>query len=218
MIKLKDISFKYNNANEDVLKKVSLTLEKGKTLAVIGPSGGGKSTLLRVISGLEMPYQGTMEIEGKEIVGSKVFVEPEKRGVGMLFQDYALFPHLNIRKNIEFGLKNKTKSEKAAIVAKMLNLVNLQGYEKRFPNELSGGQQQRIALARALAPEPSLLLLDEPFSNLDASLQESVREEMFSIIRKQKMTTIMVTHNPEDANGRTDYVMEIRDGLGSILD
>ncbi len=213
MIKLNNISFKYDNASSDTLKNISLELETGEVLAVVGPSGGGKSTLLRVISGLEKPNAGELYLANKKLCGKGIFVPPEKRGIGMLFQDYALFPHMTVAKNIEYGLIGVNGSGRKKRVKEVLRLVNLSGYEKRYPHELSGGQQQRIALARAIAPTPKIILLDEPFSNLDTHLLQTVREELFGIIREIGITTIMVTHNPEDAQTQADRVIEIVEGV-----
>lgn len=216
MIQLKNISFKYKNATEATLKKINLHLNEGDVLAVVGPSGGGKSTLLRVIAGLEEPYEGQLWINDQVMIDKGTMVKPEKRGVGMVFQDYALFPHMTIRKNIEYGISSYGKKERQDRIKEVLELVELEGYEKRYPHELSGGQQQRIALARALAPKPKILLLDEPFSNLDTQLLEKVREDLFSIIRKTNMTTIMVTHNPEDAKSQADQTVVIDAGVMSV--
>lgn len=207
MIRLENINFKYKNSNEKILKDVSLKLDEGKVLAIVGPSGGGKSTLLRIISGLENPDQGKIWIENSDATT----VKAEKRSVGMLFQDYALFPHMTISKNIAYGITEKSKSERNRIIKEMLNLVDMLGYEKRYPHELSGGQQQRVALARALAAKPRILLLDEPFSNLDTELIDRVRKDLFDVIRKTNITTIMVTHNQEDAN-LADNVVKIEAG------
>ncbi|QUH30584.1 ABC transporter ATP-binding protein [Vallitalea guaymasensis] len=212
MIECKDISFRYSNAIEPTLNKVSFSLHNGGVLAVVGPSGGGKSTLLRVIAGLETPYEGTLSINNKVVFNVNNNVKPENRGIGMLFQDYALFPHMTVKKNIEYGIDHLPKKERKQRLDEVLELVALGGYEKRYPHELSGGQQQRIALARALAPKPKLLLLDEPFSNLDTHLLKKVRDDLFNIIRKTNITTIMVTHNPEDAKAEADKIISIVDG------
>lgn len=196
MLKIKDLFFKYDNSKEIIIDHLNFSLEHGKVLAIVGPSGGGKSTLLRLISGLEVPQAGSIQLHEKDIT----YMRPEKRGVGMLFQDYALFPHMTVEKNIIFGLDKHTRKEKQVILKEMLDLVDLKGYQKRYPHELSGGQQQRVALARALAPKPHILLLDEPFSNLDTELVNDIRKKMFDIIHSFGITTIMVTHNIEDAN------------------
>lgn len=207
MIRLKDISFKYKQAKEDTLKNIDLSLDEGKVLAVIGPSGGGKSTLLRVISGLEKPHSGQIHINDIHMTDTR----PEKRTVGMLFQDYALFPHMTVAKNIAYGLEKAFKNKKDRI-KEMLELVDMAGYEKRYPHELSGGQQQRVALARALAQSPNILLLDEPFSNLDTELLASIREELFRVINSLGITTIMVTHNIKDAELFADQTIRIENG------
>lgn len=212
MIKCDQISFKYDNTTQDTLKKISFSLDRGEVLAIVGPSGGGKSTLLRILAGLEIPDEGTLTINNRIIFNDKINVKPEKRGIGMLFQDYALFPHMNVQKNILYGIDKLPKKEKIKRLDKVLSLVDLVSYKNRYPHELSGGQQQRIALARALAPKPKLLLLDEPFSNLDTHLLERVRNDLFSIIANTNITTIMVTHNPEDANTQADKIISIVDG------
>lgn len=213
MIKLENISFRYDNSKEDILKDVSFTLETSKILAIVGPSGGGKSTLLRVISGLEDPYSGSISIDGKKVFDRHTLVSIESRGVGMLFQDYALFPHMTVQKNIEYGLEKMKKSEKKEKVKEMLKLVELEEYANRYPHQLSGGQQQRVALARSLAPSPKILLLDEPFSNLDSQLLEKVRKDLLKIIEKTGITTIMVTHNPEDAKVMASKIIVINRGI-----
>lgn len=218
MLNLNKIRFRYDNAENMTLDGISISLENGEVMAVVGPSGGGKSTLLRIISGLEKPYDGTITIDGKSIVGKSHFVKPEKRGVGMLFQDYALFPHMTVAKNIGYGIDHLSGKERKTRIKEMLKLVDMEGYDKRYPHELSGGQQQRIALARAIAPEPKILLLDEPFSNLDTQLLEKVREELFEIIRTSGITAVMVTHNPEDARTQADKIVSIVDGKIDAID
>lgn len=202
MLKVCNLSFKYSNSKELVLNEVNTQVNEGDILAIIGPSGGGKSTLLRLISGLEIPITGEIRVDGVDVTNMK----PEKRLIGMLFQDYALFPHMTVEKNIGYGLCIKGNLKRNRI-KQMLEIVNLNGYEKRYPHELSGGQQQRIALARALAPEPKILLLDEPFSNLDSNLQGKIRSEVFDIVRSLKITTIIVTHNKEDAEFANETII-----------
>ncbi len=217
MIKLENICFKYDNAKEDTLKSVDLSMNDGDILAVVGPSGGGKSTLLRIIAGLEKPQKGAMYLGERKIIGEHTFVVPEKRGIGMVFQDYALFPHMTVYKNIEYGMFKMTKVQKRQRVKEMLALVNLEEMENRYPFELSGGQQQRIALARALAPRPEILLLDEPFSNLDTHLLKKIRDELFEIIAEVGITTIMVTHNPEDAREKANRIVRIEKGVAKEI-
>ncbi|CDG01678.1 Putative ABC-type transport system ATP-binding protein (Probable substrate iron(III)) [Clostridium chauvoei JF4335] len=192
-----------------VIDNFSMNIDNGEIVAILGPSGCGKSTILRLIAGLEEPILGEIEIENKVVVNEEKFIQPENRSVGMVFQDYALFPHLNIYENIKFGLNKFSKEEQKDIVLNMIKLVNLQGYEKRYPYELSGGQQQRVALARALAPKPLVLLMDEPFSNLDSHLRGKIREELKSIIKKSKTTCIFVTHDIEDVNAISDRVIQL---------
>lgn len=211
-VNIEKLSFKYKNAKLETLKDFSLHIEKGDIVCILGESGSGKSTALRIISGLEEPSSGTIIINNKLIVDENTFILPEKRGVGMIFQDYALFPHMTVEENIKFGLKKLSKLEKVERVKEMLDLVNLNDYGKRYPHELSGGQQQRVAIARAVAPNPSLLLLDEPFSNLDAHLQNKIREELKSIIKNAGITSIFVTHNVEDAKAVADKVIILKDG------
>lgn len=209
MINVKNLTFQYENAKSPTLKDLSFSLVERQILVVVGPSGGGKSTLLRLLAGLEEPSDGEIQIDSKIMVDKNTFVPAEKRGIGMLFQDYALFPHLTVEKNIAFGLHGFPRKQRKEKVKKMLQLIDLDEYGNRYPHELSGGQQQRVALARALAPAPKVLFLDEPFSNLDTDLLVKVREELFSIVKKAGITTIMVSHNPEDAKVFADQVIRI---------
>ncbi len=211
-IALRNLNFKYKNAEDLTLSDVSFTLPAGKLMAIVGESGSGKSTTLRLIAGLETPISGQIEMDQKLLTDGAKNLPPEKRNVGMLFQDYALFPHLTVEKNIAFGLDGVSKSERKQRVCDMLDLVELGGYEKRYPHELSGGQQQRVALARALAPKPKVLLMDEPFSNLDAHLHGQIRSDVEQIVRKAEITTIFVTHDKEDALEIADHVIVMEQG------
>ncbi|PFM66788.1 ABC transporter [Bacillus cereus] len=206
---MNNLSFRYKNAKQDVIDGLSISIEKGEIVGILGKSGSGKSTLLRLIAGLEYPSSGSIEIKNKTIVADEHFLVPEKREVGMVFQDYALFPHLTVEKNIKFGLHHFSKSEQKNRLLHMLELIDLKGFEKRYPYELSGGQQQRVALARALAPNPSILLMDEPFSNLDADLRGKIRQELKDILKKEGMTCIFVTHDREDVNAICDRVINM---------
>ncbi|MCY6369310.1 ABC transporter ATP-binding protein [Clostridium ganghwense] len=208
-IQIKDLNFKYKNSKQNVIKDFNLNIKRGNIVCILGESGCGKSTILRLISGLEEPLSGSIKIDGKIVVDDKNFVYPEKRGIGMVFQDYALFPHMTIEENIKFGIKKISHDEKKKRVEEVLKLVNLQGYEKRYPHELSGGQQQRVALARAIAPKPALILLDEPFSNLDAHLQNKIRQELKEIIKQTGITSIFVTHDAEDAKAIADQIVNL---------
>lgn len=205
IIEIENLSFSYSRKEVPVIHDFSFSMEKGEIVGILGTSGSGKSTLLRLISGLEMPISGTIRIAGKTIVSDKVFVHPENRGVGMVFQDYALFPHMTVRDNILFGLSKLPRNKRKTRVEEMLDLVHMENFGKRYPHELSGGQQQRIALARALAPRPNLLLMDEPFSSLDADLKGEIREELGVILRKADMTCIIVTHDRNDVEAICDY-------------
>jgi len=221
-IKVNNLSFKYKNANNPTILDFSFSINKGEIISIFGQSGSGKSTILRLIAGLETPKEGSIEINNMIMVDNNTFILPEKRGVGMVFQDYALFPHMSVEENIRFGLKKMSKSEKSNRVDEVLNLVGLQEYKRRYPHELSGGQQQRVALARAIAPKPSLLLLDEPFSNLDADLQAKIREDLKEIITKADITSIFVTHDKEDSIAIADRVVILDEGriikIGSSKD
>lgn len=212
MLKIKNLHFKYKNSKVDSIKNFNIDINKGEIVSILGESGSGKSTVLRVVAGLEEAYKGRITIANNIVYDNNYFVEPEKRGIGMVFQDYALFPHMNVAKNIMFGLKKMSKPEKEVRMMDMLKLVNLEEYKDKYPYELSGGQQQRIAIARALAPNPSILLLDEPFSNLDANLKERIRNELKEIIQKADITCIFVTHDIEDAKALADKVVIIDKG------
>jgi iron(III) transport system ATP-binding protein len=171
---------------------------EGEVVGLAGASGCGKTTLLRLIAGLERPLRGTIKIDGLIVAGPDRFVPPESRRVGMLFQDYGLFPHLTVAANIAFGLHRLARAERKRCVAEMLELIRMPELARRHPYELSGGQQQRVALARALAPRPKLLLLDEPFSNLDAGLRASIRGEVREIISSSAATCLLVSHDKAD--------------------
>lgn len=211
-VEIKDLCFKYKNSEEDNLKDLTISIPKGEIVGILGQSGSGKSTVLRILSGLEEAYKGTITIDGQTVCDNKIFIEPEKRGIGMVFQDYALFPHMTVAKNIMFGLKKLPKAEKEKRMLEMLELVDLKEHKDKYPHELSGGQQQRVAIARALAPSPSILLLDEPFSNLDAHLQKQIRDDMNSILRKAGITSIFVTHDQEDVKAIADKVIVLEQG------
>jgi iron(III) transport system ATP-binding protein len=198
-LKINDLTFAYNKKEEKIIENFNLEVQKGEVVALVGVSGSGKSTVLRLTAGLEIPDSGQIIIAGQPVAGEHKFIVAEKREVGMVFQDYALFPHLSVEKNIAFGIDHLSKSKRKTRVKELLKLVNLEGFEKRYPHQLSGGQQQRIALARTLAPGPEILLLDEPFSNLDAELKDKIRKELNEIIKKIGITTILVSHDREDA-------------------
>jgi iron(III) transport system ATP-binding protein len=192
------------------VKEVDLSVKEGEILAVVGPSGCGKTTLLRLIAGFEVPDSGEVALGGHLVAGRSSFTPPEKRGIGMVFQDYALFPHLTVEKNVGFGLNGRR--DRQEIITSELERVGLSGYEDRYPYELSGGERQRVALARALAPKPVLVLLDEPFSNLDADRRIQVREEVVTILKKAGASAIFVTHDQEEALSIGDRLVVMNQG------
>ncbi|KFF41110.1 MAG: ABC transporter ATP-binding protein [Candidatus Atelocyanobacterium thalassa] len=196
------------NHTTAAIDQVSFKLKQGEILGLLGPSGCGKTTLLRVIAGFEKPSVGTIELAGNIIASPYESIPPEYRNTGMVFQDYALFPHLNIASNIAFGLKKKNLSRNKVKqrVGESLALVGLEGLEKRYPHQLSGGQQQRIALARALAPKPALILLDEPLSNLDVQVRLQLRHEIRHVLKGTGITAIFVTHDQEEALAISDKI------------
>lgn len=194
------------------VNELSLEVDRGELIALLGPSGCGKTTTLRLIAGFERVDAGVIEIDGRVAASRTVHAPPQTRRVGMVFQEYALFPHVNVLANVEFGLRHMPADAKAARAREVLELAGLTGLEGRMPHELSGGQQQRVALARALAPYPALILLDEPFSNLDASLRARVRTEVRAILRAANTTAIFVTHDQEEALSLVDRVAVMLNG------
>ena len=200
-----------------ILNNVSLTLNHGELLGLLGPSGCGKTTLLRIVAGFESISEGTVAIAGKVVCSRSESLAAEKRQTGMVFQDYALFPHLTVAENIAFGLKHQSKTGKGLFayqdrskiqqrVGEVLELVHLKGFERRYPHQLSGGQQQRISLARALAPQPTLILLDEPLSNLDVRVRHHLRAEIRAILKAAGTSAIFVTHDREEALAISDKI------------
>ncbi|AIC46972.1 ABC transporter ATP-binding protein [Rhodoluna lacicola] len=199
-------------AGQPVLSNLNLDVHEKEFLAVLGSSGSGKTTLLRLISGFDSPDSGEIHINNRVVFGKGINVLAEERRVGFVPQDAALFPHLSVSKNIEFGLTKLSATERSARVTELLRLVDLVGFEERMPHELSGGQRHRVALARALAPKPDLILLDEPFSSLDAELRVRLREDVRKVIAKAGITAIMVTHDQEEALSMASRVAILRDG------
>lgn len=195
-----------------VVEDFSFALNEGEIACLLGPSGCGKTTALRAIAGFVQPSAGAIALRSQTIASASFSLPPEKRRVGMVFQDYALFPHLNVCDNVTFGLRGKTPREKERVCEELLTLVKLQDMGQRFPHELSGGQQQRIALARALAPEPELLLMDEPFSSLDVELRRSLALEVRRILKARGMTAIIVTHDQQEAFAVADRIGVVNEG------
>ncbi len=202
----------YGTASELIdctLRSIDLHIKHGELLGLLGPSGCGKTTLLRLIAGFERPLKGEIFLDGRLIASPDHLVVPEKRGIGMVFQDYALFPHLNTWKNSCFGIKSKKDT---ARVEWLLELLGLAQYRHRFPHELSGGQRQRLALARALAPGTSLVLLDEPFSSLDVEVRQKLRSELRGVLKTCDASGLLVTHDPQEALAICDRVAVLKDG------
>lgn len=214
ILHLEGISKRFSRTTAPAVNNISLELQRGDLLSLLGPSGCGKTTLLRLIAGFDRPDRGQIKIAERTVAGGD-WVGPEHRDVGMVFQDYALFPHLTVAKNVAFGLKPLKKLSASQVkerVSEAINLVGLEGLENRYPHELSGGQQQRVALARALAPQPALVLLDEPLSNLDAQVRLRLRQEVRDILKAAGTSAIFVTHDQEEALSISDWVGVMRQG------
>lgn len=201
-----------------VVDDVSLRLAPGELVCLLGPSGCGKTTTLRIAAGLEAVRHGRVRLNGRLVSGDGVHVPPEARQVGFLFQDYALFPHLDVRANVEFGLDALPRPERKRRALDMLAQVGMADYAGAWPHQLSGGQQQRVGLARALAPQPGLMLLDEPFSGLDKRLRDQIRDETLHVLKASRVATLMVTHDPEEAMFMADRIAVMRAGRIVQLD
>ncbi len=204
LISLKGVSKSFDGTL--VIQDLSFDIAQSEILALLGPSGCGKTTILRLLAGFEQPDAGEILVQGRVVTDSHFFVPPEQRSVGMVFQDYALFPHLTVAENILYGLRGLERWRRKKILGGMLKQIGMERYGDRYPHQLSGGQQQRVAVARALAPCPAALLLDEPFSNLDADMRSQMRQEVLSILREAKTTAIFVTHDQEEAFTLADRV------------
>ena len=201
ILELKDLSHSYDGS-EISLKNISLTVNKAEKVSILGPSGSGKSTLLRLIAGLEKPYSGTITIQEKIVSDQDHLVAPEKRNVGLVVQNKALFPHLTVQKNIGFGIKKN--QEKTKIISDLLNLFKIEHLSNKYPHEISGGEQQRTAIARSMAPGPEVLMLDEPFSALDRELKEELYAELNQIFKERQQTIMLVTHDLAEAKVLSD--------------
>lgn len=211
-LELKHLTRQYTPDHPPAIHDLTLTLNHGEILALVGESGSGKSTLLRLICGLEKPDSGEIFLNAQPVVSDKIWTAPEKRHIGMVFQDGALFPHLTVADNIAYGLKRACRRQQCQRIETLLCLVGMDGFQKRYPHELSGGERQRLAVIRALAPEPAILLLDEPFSSLDPSLRRHLRRDVTRILRELQTTAIMVTHDTDDALHVGDRVAVLRQG------
>jgi len=211
-LEVRNLIKQYHGASQSAVNDISFELGEGEILALVGPSGCGKTTTLRLIAGLERPDSGTIRLNNRIVASDSAFVPPEQRGVGMVFQDYALFPHLTVYENVAFGLRGKKPAEIRAIVGEMLHMVGLLSFSKRYLHELSGGERQRVALARALAPRPVLVLMDEPFSSLDADLRADVREHVRGILKSMQATVVFVTHEQEEALYMGDRLAVLQKG------
>ena len=195
-----------------VVDDVSLSIFPGQVTCLLGPSGCGKSTTLRMIAGVEMQDSGEIHVDGKLICDTVYRVPPERREIGLMFQDFALFPHLTVAENVAFGLRKGSRAERRARVAELLARVDLERFMDGYPHQLSGGEQQRVALARALAPKPKIMLMDEPFSGLDNRLRDGIRDETLTILKEQDTAVLLVTHEPDEAMRMADEIALMRDG------
>jgi iron(III) transport system ATP-binding protein len=206
-VTLHNLSFSYDA--KTLIKGFSLDVQQGEIVAITGQSGIGKSTLLRLMAGLEKPTTGAFHLDGECIFDDGTFVSADKRLIGLVFQDYTLFPHLTVKQNIAFGLNHLKRPQRKAIVEQFLKMVELEADAHKYPYECSGGMQQRVAIARALANQPKLLLLDEPFSNLDPSLKQRLQSEMLSWFRQTGITVILVTHDRSDVSALADKIVDL---------
>jgi iron(III) transport system ATP-binding protein len=211
VLELRHVSCAYV-AGRPAIQEISFAAREGEILCLLGPSGCGKTTILRAIAGFEPVRSGQIFLSGQLVSSPDVMTPTENRRVGMVFQEYALFPHLRVQDNIAFGLRHLARSERASRVQEMLRLTGLEGFERRYPHELSGGQQQRVALSRALVQNPVVLLLDEPFSNLDPDMAGRMRQELHDLLRRTKTTTVLVTHDHDEAFAMADRIAVLNHG------
>lgn len=212
LLEIQQVSKTYARQKRAAVNAVSMTVQPGEFVSLVGESGSGKTTLLRLIAGLEVADEGRIILGDRELSGKGVHVTPEKRGVGLVFQHHALFPHLTVEQNVGFGMTREKGQERRQRIGGLLELIGLPGYEKRYPHELSGGERQRVALARSLAINPGVLLLDEPFSSLDPLLRESMRDETRRVLRACGTTAVLVTHHTRDALAVSDRVAVMNHG------
>ena len=217
-LELNDLVKQYDPGEPPAVNHVSLAVKKGEIISIVGPSGCGKTSTLRLIAGFERPDDGVVALNGRVVANHVTWVPAEKRGVGMVFQDYALFPHLTVRENVAFGLRGQPRQRIQNDTNHLLQLVGLAPLAGRYPHELSGGERQRAALARALAPEPVLVLLDEPFSNLDVARRANMREQVRAILRTLQATAVFVTHDQEEALFMGDRIVVMNQGRVEQID
>ena len=217
ILELRSVSCAYE-PNRPAVRDISFSAHEGEILCLLGPSGCGKTTILRAIAGFEPVRCGHIFLSGRMVSSSSETIPTEKRRVGMVFQEYALFPHLRVADNIAFGLPHLSRAERRCRVQEMLRLTGLEGFDRRYPHELSGGQQQRVALSRALVQNPALLLLDEPFSNLDPDMAGRMRQEVHALLRRMKTTTILVTHDHDEAFAMADRIAVLNQGVLEQMD
>ncbi len=212
VISVAGLSKRYSGSDQPAIEDLAFAINEGETLAILGPSGCGKTTTLRLLAGFEEPDTGEICVRDRVVVGPGRWTPPEKRGLGMIFQQFALFPHLTVSDNVAYGLTKSRGNRKRARVLEVLELVGMAEFGSRYPHQLSGGQQQRVALARALAPEPLVLLMDEPFGSLDSGMRAEMRREVKAILSQLGATTILVTHDQGEAFSLADRVLILRQG------
>lgn len=213
ILSIQNISKKFTGNKQFAVRDFSIEVKKGEVVALLGESGCGKTTVLRMVAGFEMPDSGNILLDGVEVFGRSAFVEPEKRDVGIVFQDYALFPNKTVEQNLAFGLFRYDKDTRKKKISEVLEVCGLEDFTKRYPHQLSGGQKQRVALARALAPQPKVLLFDEPFSNIDTLRKAQMRADIGKILRQTQTTSIFVTHDTRDVLSLADRVAVIKEGI-----
>ncbi|MBM3934379.1 MAG: ABC transporter ATP-binding protein [SAR202 cluster bacterium] len=218
ILSVEGLTKRFRGGTLPAVSGLSLTMGAGETLALMGPSGSGKTTTLRLIAGFETPYEGKVSIAGRIVAVPGLSVPTEQRGLGMMFQQFALFPHLTVEQNVAYGLAGLPREEKARRVEEELRVVGMDDFKKRYPRQLSGGQQQRVALARALAPRPVVMLMDEPFGSLDARMRTEMRRDVKAVLRQTNTTTILVTHDKDEAFTLADRVLVMKDGVMQQLD
>ena len=212
LLHVEDLFLRYRGQARPAVDGLSFAAERGEIFALLGPSGSGKTSTLRMIAGFERPERGRIVLDGKRIEGDGAFVPPERRNVGFVFQEFALFPHLTVMENVTFGLRGIPKQERAARAMEILERAQLAEYAGRYPRQLSGGQQQRVALARAMAPRPHVILMDEPFGSLDPDLREDARRKIRGVFREHEMSAVFVTHDQTEALGFADRIGVLREG------